>query len=127
MPERRQFQPTDEQKAILDHDPAHHARILAGPGTGKSSTLVELLARLGGDGSSRRLRMLTFTRVAASELAAKSAADSERGSGEAATIHSFAISVLLRNEGAADILQPLRIADDWGGKQYYPPSFGKAV
>jgi superfamily I DNA/RNA helicase len=43
MPE---FELTPEQLAILAHDPGHHARVLAGPGTGKSGTLVALIDRL---------------------------------------------------------------------------------
>ena len=38
--------PTPEQLAVVHHDPSCHGRILAGPGTGKSSTCVMLLTRL---------------------------------------------------------------------------------
>lgn len=34
---------TEEQRAVLDHDRTLHARVLAGPGTGKSVTLVALI------------------------------------------------------------------------------------
>jgi len=37
------FVPTPEQTAILGHDADRHARVLAGPGTGKSATLVALV------------------------------------------------------------------------------------
>ena len=109
----RPFNPTDEQQAILDHDPTRHARILAGPGTGKSATLVALLRRLHDQPNAKRLRMLTFTRNAAAELADKVAAGGDALPIKPTTIHSFAISVLLRNKGAADLPQPLRFADDW--------------
>ena len=35
-----------QQQAIVDHDPSCHARVLAGPGTGKSFTSVQYLERL---------------------------------------------------------------------------------
>ena len=41
-----EFELTDEQEAVLEHDFALHARILAGPGTGKSTTLVALISQL---------------------------------------------------------------------------------
>ncbi len=37
------FEPTVEQAAILAHGRAGHGRILAGPGTGKSATVVAWL------------------------------------------------------------------------------------
>jgi len=109
-----EFELTDEQEAVLEHDFALHARILAGPGTGKSTTLVALISQLlQGKKKAPRARLLTFTRAATAELAEKlskhPAALVERPS----TIHSFAISVLLRNTGAGDLPRPLRIADDW--------------
>ena len=40
------YAPTVEQQAILAHTVNHHARVLAGPGTGKSASLVALMDRL---------------------------------------------------------------------------------
>ena len=37
---------TAEQLATLEHNPKRCARVLAGPGTGKSTTMVALLDRL---------------------------------------------------------------------------------
>ncbi len=34
------YDPTPEQRLILDHEPDRHGRVLAGPGTGKSATVV---------------------------------------------------------------------------------------
>ena len=56
-----EFQPTDEQQAILQHDPENHARVLSGPGTGKSTTMVALLDSLLEKDKALRVRMLTFT------------------------------------------------------------------
>jgi DNA helicase II / ATP-dependent DNA helicase PcrA len=110
MPE---FEPTPEQLAILAHDPGYHARVLAGPGTGKSATLVALIDQLLAGAEAPRLRLLTFTRAATGELAKKVSAHPAAAAERPSTIHSFAISVLVRNPGAGDLPEPLRIADDW--------------
>lgn len=107
-----QFKSTPEQTLLLKHDPSQHARVLAGPGTGKSTTMVALLNSLLEKDSSLRVRMLTFTRAATAELAEKVASHphtTERPS----TIHSFSISVLLLNPGTGEFPEPLRIADTW--------------
>lgn len=50
------FTPTDEQRAIIAHDCSHHARVLAGPGAGKSTTMVALLDRLLSEDEDLRVR-----------------------------------------------------------------------
>lgn len=106
--------PTDEQKRIIDHDPSRHARILAGPGTGKSATVIRLMLRLGDEG--KRGRLLTFTRAATNELKEKVAEHPETLD-PPSTVHSFAISTLLANPGASGLPEPIRIADDWEWKE----------
>jgi DNA helicase-2/ATP-dependent DNA helicase PcrA len=86
--------------------------VLAGPGTGKSSTAVALAARLALLDPRPKVRFLTFTRAATAELAEK-VREAGQEATSPSTIHSFAIAVLLRNQGAAPIPEPLRIADDW--------------
>jgi len=120
------FEPTDEQRAILSHNVARHARILAGPGTGKSTTMVALLRRLLEEDPSLKVRMLTFTRAATGELAEKIADHSEQAE-RPSTIHSFAISVLLRNPGTGGFPEPLRIADTWEFKNIIRPTLAKRV
>lgn len=120
------FQPTDEQRAILDHDPNSHARILAGPGTGKSTTMVALLDQLLRKDPSIRVRMLTFTRAAAAELAEKLPGDTISVP-RPSTVHSFAISVLLRNRGAGGFPEPLRIADSWEEKEVVRPTLARRM
>jgi DNA helicase II / ATP-dependent DNA helicase PcrA len=121
------YVPTDEQEAILAHDPRQHARVLAGPGTGKSATLVAFLEHLLADNPRLRIKLLTFTRAATAELAKKvldhPAAAAERPS----TIHSFSISILLRNPGTGDFPQPLRIADKWEEKKIVRPTLAHRI
>lgn len=115
------FDPTPEQEAILRHDRTRHARVLAGPGTGKSTTMVALLDRLVAEDGSLSVRMLTFTRAATAELAEKIASHSPNA-GRPTTIHSFSISVLLRNPGTGGFPEPLRIADTWEFKMVVRPT-----
>ena len=50
------YAPTIEQQAILAHTVDHHARVLAGPGTGKSASLVALMDRLLGEDPAPRIK-----------------------------------------------------------------------
>jgi DNA helicase II / ATP-dependent DNA helicase PcrA len=118
---RMPFEPTLEQQMVLSHNPAQHARVLAGPGTGKSTTMVGLLNRLLEENASLRIRILTFTRAATAELAEKVAIHS-REAERPSTIHSFAISVLLRNPGTGGFPEPLRIVDTWEKESIVHPT-----
>ena len=118
-----EFLPTPEQRRILEHEIGRHARVLAGPGTGKSATIVALIDDVLGRAPAPRLRLLTFTRAATGELAKKVSEHPAAAAERPSTIHSFAISVLVRNPGAADLPAPLRIADDW---EYQTLEIGRA-
>jgi DNA helicase-2/ATP-dependent DNA helicase PcrA len=119
------FNPTPEQQEILAHDPGRHARVLAGPGTGKSATLVALIDQLLAGQDAPRLRLLTFTRAATGELAKKVSEHPAAAAERPSTIHSFAISVLVRNPGAGDLPEPLRIADDWEREKVVYPTLAR--
>lgn len=116
------FTPTEEQRKILAHDVGRHARVLAGPGTGKSATLVALIDELLGRDPTPRIRLLTFTRAATGELAKKVSAHPAAAAERPSTIHSFAISVLVRNPGAGDLPEPLRLADPWEAHEVVRPT-----
>jgi DNA helicase II / ATP-dependent DNA helicase PcrA len=107
------YDPTVEQQAIIAHDIRKHARILAGPGTGKSVTTVALVDRVLAGNPAPRVKLLTFTRAATAELANTVSAHPAAAAGRPSTIHSFSISILRRNPGSGDFPQPLRIADGW--------------
>jgi DNA helicase-2/ATP-dependent DNA helicase PcrA len=117
---------TAQQLAILAHDPQRHARILASPGTGKSTTMVALLDRLLEQDNVIRAKMLTFTRAATAELAEKVQTQSSKAV-RPSTIHSFAITILLRNPGAGGFPEPLRIADVWESNKVVYPTLAKRV
>ncbi len=99
----------------MAHSPKSHARLEAGPGTGKSFTLVAYLESLLEQPDSPRVRLLTFTRAATAELAEKLEKTPTAQALRPSTVHSFAISVLLRNPGTGRFPEPLRIADSWEG------------
>lgn len=110
-----------EQDAILDHPIAHHARILAGPGTGKSFTATLWLGKLHSDGTSFRSKMLTFTRAATKEFASKlEDAGLTDSVGVPATVHSHALSVLMSMSGHG-LPEPLRIPDSWEARELVHP------
>ncbi len=121
------FVPTPEQQAILGHRHEHHARVLAGPGTGKSATLVALVDQLLAGRPAPRIKLLTFTRAATGELAKKVSEHPAAAAERPSTIHSFAISVLLRNPGTGDFPQPLRIADDWEDDNIVRPTLARRI
>ena len=73
--------PTSEQHAIISHDTATHARILAGPGTGKSATIIKMMLEMSKDGGGRG-KLLTFTRAATNELKDKRLFGNEWGVGD---------------------------------------------
>ncbi|HEX4056111.1 MAG TPA: ATP-dependent helicase [Tepidisphaeraceae bacterium] len=121
------FRPTEEQRRILDHNHELHARVLAGPGTGKSSTVVAYMERLLPGRPRLRVRLLTFTRSTTSELAQKMAEVVGAETIVPSTIHSFAISVLLANGGLGSFPEPLRIADDWENQQIVLPCLSRRL
>ncbi len=122
MPE---YEPTQEQLAIIGHVPENSARILAGPGTGKSSTIIALINNLLERTPALQIKLLTFTRAASAELARRVSSRSAAITLRPSTIHSFAISALLRNPGAGNFPEPLRIADDWENKNIINPTLAQ--
>jgi len=108
----------DDQKIAVSHI-GSHARLLAGPGTGKTTTLTKrvryLLLEKGVDPHS--IAVLTFTRAAAYNLRreiSKELSEYKIDIPYISTLHSFALRQLLRNSEIVDRLPlPLRIADDY--------------
>jgi DNA helicase-2/ATP-dependent DNA helicase PcrA len=94
-----------------------NARLLAGPGTGKTRTIVELITSLisNGDALPNEILCLTFTRAAAAGLRSK--VRRALGPGvepEIYTLHGFALRQLMTRHAnvGAGTARP-RIADDW--------------
>ena len=101
--------------------------MLAGPGTGKSATLVALVDHLLEGNPAPRIKLLTFTRAATAELAKKVSDHPAAATERPSTIHSFSISVLFRNAGAGDFPKPLRIADKWEEKNILNPTLAHRI
>jgi superfamily I DNA/RNA helicase len=117
------FIPTDEQNAILGHDAGRHDRILAGPGTGKSATVIAWLTHQNPD----RARLLTFTRAATGELVQKLREREDIDIERPSTIHAFCIAVLLRNGGVGEFPRPFRMADDWETDNIVEPTLARRL
>ena len=119
---------TEEQQAIVSHPPHLHARVLAGPGAGKSFTAVAYLETLTLNYPELRTGMLTFTRAATAELALK-LGDAELGDlaiAEPTTVHGFALRLLVRM-GSPGLPSPLRIPDSWEQKSLVRPMISRQL
>ncbi|MDP9461923.1 MAG: UvrD-helicase domain-containing protein, partial [Actinomycetota bacterium] len=86
------------QQAVVDH-PAGPLLVLAGPGTGKTTTIVEAVAaRIDAGIDPEHILVLTFSRKAAAELRTRITGRVARTIREplARTFHSYAYGVLRR-------------------------------
>jgi len=100
------------QRAVLDH-PGGPLLVLAGPGTGKTTTLVELVAdRVQRRGlRAEQVLLLTFSRKAADQLRSAILARLGQSSAPptATTFHSFCYALVRRFSDAADYTSPLQL------------------
>jgi len=105
-----------DQRTAASHV-GNHARLLAGPGTGKTLTLTRHVCFLVDeqDISPESILAVTFTRAAARELRQRIEDKiGDEQSPRISTLHSFALRQLLKNATRiTDLPQPFRIADDW--------------
>ena len=109
---------TSDQIKAIDHV-GSHARLLAGPGTGKTKTLTRrvLSLILQHNADPETILLLTFTRLAAAQLKDEIKKVLEplgKATPQVSTLHSFALRQILFNSSRVDALpRPIRIADDW--------------
>ncbi|MEU2791468.1 ATP-dependent DNA helicase [Streptomyces sp. NPDC007100] len=98
------------QRAVVDHG-AGPLLVLAGPGTGKTTTLVEAVARRIRDGADpERLLVLTFSRKAAVELRDRIAARlGGAAAPQATTFHSYCYALVRAHQDADLFADPLRL------------------
>ncbi|MGW7216440.1 ATP-dependent helicase [Streptomyces collinus] len=98
------------QRSVVDHT-AGPLLVLAGPGTGKTTTLVESVAgRVARGGDPERVLVLTFSRRAAVELRDRMArrAGAARAP-QATTFHSFCYALVRAHQDSALFVEPLRL------------------
>jgi superfamily I DNA/RNA helicase/RecB family exonuclease len=114
-PRHVEAEPVDldaDQRRVVDHE-SGPLLVLAGPGTGKTTTLVEAVAdrveRRGADPS--QVLALTFSRKAAEQLRDRVTARLGRTTGSAicSTIHSFAYGLIRRYAPRELYRAPLRL------------------
>ncbi|MFE7326514.1 ATP-dependent helicase [Streptomyces sp. NPDC057565] len=98
------------QQTVVDH-PGGPLLVLAGPGTGKTTTLVEAVAaRVARGGDPGRILVLTFSRKAAVELRDRMAARLGAARGpQATTFHSFCYALVRAHQDADLFADPLRL------------------
>ncbi|WP_327293193.1 ATP-dependent helicase [Streptomyces sp. NBC_01198] len=96
------------QRAVVEHRDGP-LLVLAGPGTGKTTTLIEsVLARVAAGTAPERVLVLTFSRRAAVDLRDRMAA---RGLGglTASTFHSFCYALIREHQPAEAFQEPVRL------------------
>jgi DNA helicase-2/ATP-dependent DNA helicase PcrA len=107
---------TDEQRLAASHA-GQHARLLAGPGTGKTLALTRRVVYLVREAGifPEKIMALTFTRAATAELKRRIRAElgDEANKVIIFTLHSYALRVILQQTAGARLPQPIRIADDF--------------
>ncbi|MFG2649176.1 ATP-dependent helicase [Streptomyces sp. NPDC048436] len=98
------------QRAVVDH-PGGPLLVLAGPGTGKTTTLVEAVAaRIAKGTEPERVLVLTFSRKAAVELRDRMALRiGAANAPQATTFHSFCYALIRAHQDADLFVEPLRL------------------
>ncbi|MGW8355288.1 UvrD-helicase domain-containing protein [Streptomyces wedmorensis] len=98
------------QRHVVDHR-GGPLLVLAGPGTGKTTTLVEAVAaRMEAGADPERLLVLTFSRKAAVELRDRMAARlGGRRPPQATTFHSYCYALIRAHQDAELFAEPLRL------------------
>ncbi|MFE1584763.1 ATP-dependent helicase [Streptomyces sp. NPDC058737] len=98
------------QRAVVDHR-AGPLLVLAGPGTGKTTTLVESVAgRIAKGGDPERILVLTFSRKAAVELRDRMAVRiGAARAPRATTFHSFGYALVRAHQDSDLFVEPLRL------------------
>jgi len=105
-----------DQIAAASHQ-GTHSRLLAGPGTGKTLTLIRRIIYLIEEQNidPHKIAILTFTRSARNELEErlKEGLNNTESLPQILTLHSFALGMILRNPTRTRLPQPIRVADDY--------------
>ncbi|MER6125881.1 ATP-dependent DNA helicase [Streptomyces sp. NPDC001795] len=98
------------QRAVVDHE-AGPLLVLAGPGTGKTTTLVEsVAARTARGGDPERILVLTFSRRAAVDLRDRMALRAGAAHApQATTFHSFCYALVRAHQDSDLFVEPLRL------------------
>ncbi|MEV5969206.1 ATP-dependent DNA helicase [Streptomyces sp. NPDC051921] len=98
------------QRAVVEHGEGP-LLVLAGPGTGKTTTLVEAVAaRMEQGADPERILVLTFSRKAAVELRDRMAARlGGRRPPQATTFHSYCYALVRAHQDADLFAEPLRL------------------
>ncbi|QNP70345.1 ATP-dependent helicase [Streptomyces roseirectus] len=98
------------QRAVVDHTTGP-LLVLAGPGTGKTTTLVEsVAARVARGGDPARILVLTFSRKAAVDLRDRMALRMGASRApQATTFHSFCYALVRAHQDSDLFVEPLRL------------------
>lgn len=102
----------EQQRAVVEHR-GGPLRVLAGPGAGKTTTLVELVVDRveKGELAPDEVLVLTFSRQAAEEIRGRIARRLSRtvSTTPAMTFHSFCYAFVRAHQGSDDFVSPMRL------------------
>lgn len=111
------------------HDPAHQVRLIAGPGTGKSATIVERVNWLLGQGiPADQIYVVSFTRASARDLQQRitnycnTHGQPAVSQVSVTTLHSLALRALRQAGLLAYPVNPL-VMDNWELKNIHDPEY----
>ena len=117
---------TPEQQAAVDiGGPQLDTCVTAGPGSGKTTALVERFRRLAEAGDALRILTITFTEKAAANMRKKVAEHYAHDADRLAklerawisTVHGFCLRVLKENAVFAGVDPEFRVTDEWESRR----------
>jgi DNA helicase-2/ATP-dependent DNA helicase PcrA len=125
----------DQQQSIAATDSALQVRLIAGPGTGKSGTIIKRVVYLLGLGvNPRNLYVISFTRVTCADLSARvSGACANSPLQQASqgvrisTMHSLALKILRRANLLAQYPSDPALLDKWEQANIYDLELSSTV
>ena len=116
------------------NDATPHIRVVAGPGTGKSSAIARRVSRLLRDGQApETIAAVSFTRAAALDLErrvknfALAKDQAEAASVRVSTLHSLALRALAAGNHLGTYPARPSVLDDWELQHIFDPEFAAAA
>jgi len=125
----------DQQQQLAATDSTAQVRLIAGPGTGKSGTIIKRILHLLGAGADpKKLFVISFTRAACEELrgrvkaaCAQSAFQQAADQIHVSTMHSLALAILKRANLLTQYPADPMILDDWEQDRVYDAELSGTV
>lgn len=125
-------QPAQAQQSRAAQDSAPQVRLIAGPGTGKSTCIEQRVCWLSGQGiSGKRIAVVSFTRASAADLKFRIVQAGERLAIQditdvrVSTLHSLALKILRKGGLLTQYPADPLVLDDWELKFIFDAEFSR--